>query len=364
MMDTTKVEGIANEFDVNDVVPHDKPLELTRYLGYSAPDEADTIAMKIDAVGDAAAAVAAMYGGNNPVASSEHALPIVYQSFLGHTFFGALHWSFATHYPLSLSPDAIWLILVQGLTVAIENEDALTRQVVPGLPKEAEEIFVGRHGEPDWERFVTEAADEICRRSPAATNLLCDFSTSGATERIASCAIMMKALEHHYTPRYGLMCGIPRIRMEGTPGDWSRLVDKFDSLTAHVDDPKLSAWRTAAIDVLERMAESADGRVDRELWENFYKDFGFYGSHFFNGHCKHLTPFTSPAYNGRLAESGAVTKGSNDILGPGMSAAPFSFEESHGSWKEMQLLGGFVGMTQDPDDLFVRPEIGWAMRQA
>ena len=46
----------------------------------------------------------------------------------------------------------------------------------------------------------------------------------------------------------------------------------------------------------------------------------------------------------------------------GLARAPFDwmyYEEQF----DMEFLGGFVGVAQDPDTLALRPEIGWAVRQ-
>ena len=52
----------------------------------------------------------------------------------------------------------------------------------------------------------------------------------------------------------------------------------------------------------------------------------------------------------------------------GLARAPFVWEyrDKQGGavrrWN-MEFLGGFVGIAQDPDTLCLRPEIGWAVRE-
>jgi hypothetical protein len=50
-------------------------------------------------------------------------------------------------------------------------------------------------------------------------------------------------------------------------------------------------------------------------------------------------------------------------LPSGLSKAPFRWEHLERSF-DMELLGGFVGVSQDRETLAVRPEIGWAVREA
>jgi hypothetical protein len=47
----------------------------------------------------------------------------------------------------------------------------------------------------------------------------------------------------------------------------------------------------------------------------------------------------------------------------GISTAPFRWEHFDQSF-DMELLGGFVGVSQDKETLAVKPEIGWAVREA
>jgi hypothetical protein len=50
-------------------------------------------------------------------------------------------------------------------------------------------------------------------------------------------------------------------------------------------------------------------------------------------------------------------------LPSGLSKAPFRWNYLDRSF-DMEFLGGFVGVAQDPETLAVRPEIGWAVREA
>ena len=45
-----------------------------------------------------------------------------------------------------------------------------------------------------------------------------------------------------------------------------------------------------------------------------------------------------------------------------MNSAPMIWNY-HGKMLQMELLAGFIGATQDPKTLAVRPKIGWAVRE-
>ena len=50
-------------------------------------------------------------------------------------------------------------------------------------------------------------------------------------------------------------------------------------------------------------------------------------------------------------------------LPSGLSKAPFRWDYQDRSF-DMEFLGGFVGVAQDQETLALRPEIGWAVREA
>jgi hypothetical protein len=62
--------------------------------------------------------------------------------------------------------------------------------------------------------------------------------------------------------------------------------------------------------------------------------------------------------------SGREMKGfSVDSFPSGLSNAPFHWDYLDRNF-EMEFLGGFVGVAQDQETLTLRPEIGWAVREA
>ena len=54
---------------------------------------------------------------------------------------------------------------------------------------------------------------------------------------------------------------------------------------------------------------------------------------------------------------------SADSFPSGLSKAPFWWDYLRRSF-DMEFLGGFVGVAQDEETLTLRPEIGWAVREA
>ena len=71
----------------------------------------------------------------------------------------------------------------------------------------------------------------------------------------------------------------------------------------------------------------------------------------------------SMLYPGEKPKRGRATGPTIQLLPGGLSKAPFRWDYLDRSF-DMEFLGGFVGVAQDQETLTLRPEIGWAVREA
>src|SRR5207302_480811 len=110
-------------------------------------------------------------------------------------------------------------------------------------------------------------------------SLVCDFSTTGPIELAVSQIVMMDVFERyfHYIA-YGI-CGIPIITLEGTPGDWQRLVEKAAGLQVF----DLDWWLAHLLPICEQFVRASRGDVDIEHWQNICKLKKQYGGDIING---------------------------------------------------------------------------------
>ena len=68
-------------------------------------------------------------------------------------------------------------------------------------------------------------------------------------------------------------------------------------------------------------------------------------------------------YLDKRDRSGRIHSPGIGSLPGGLSMAPFRWEYLDKTFP-MEFLGGFVGVAQDSESLALRPEIGWAVREA
>jgi hypothetical protein len=145
----------------------------------------------------------------------------------------------------------------------------------------------------------------------------------------------------------------------------------------------LGWWIDGLQDVLEEFVAAAQGKVHRGFWESIYKWQGprGSGSPYVSGWILKLFPYLDSPEAKWFALTGEETSApllrrnpwlshSTSEKGPGRDDFPSMPAKAPFRWKfssteyEMELVGGFLGISQDPDSLSLRPEIGWAVREA
>lgn len=298
----------------------------------------------------------------------------------GHGFLAAVGMAFDRHYPLVLSPDDVWLCLAQGLATHVRlHAEELRSRLVSHQGKK--EIVVERHGfvrgarSNDWPGVFAELSEKIRELVGKKRDLVvADFSTTGAVERAASEVVLFDALQWYLEYRVDTLCGIPEVTLLGTPEDWVSIRRRAEAF-AELD---LEAWTKALLPVLDKLVETARGRVDTRFWQSLLKVRSRSGGPFVTGWINVLFPYVDvwdpvthqvgPGWNrdvtrwkaGLEAEYGGGP--SWTYMPTGLSSAPFVWNYL-GTEIPMTFTSGFAGVAQDPESLALRPAIGWAISE-
>ena len=320
-----------------------------------------------------------------------------------HALVAALHLAYTEHRPIALSPDMIWLLICQGVALHIDaNAEELRSKFVqhPGrLTLEVQDQPAGTFRRAQAERFwpgVFEGFSNQIEDHLGASHRLFfpAFSTTGPVERTAAEIVLLGSLKkylHHLVTR--VVCGIPAVTLEGTPDDWRTIAERLVGFA----DLGLGWWLGPLRPVLERIASSAAGEVDRAFWDSMYRSSdsngvcgpdasssGWIGLFFpylvdqegsatrrnpwltgWRGAQESPSPRETHRPASRYPEPSMPLLPSRDL--PTGLAKAFLTEverdlEGHPrSTRQMELLAGFIGVTQDPSSLRLRPEIGWAV---
>ncbi len=293
-----------------------------------------------------------------------------------HGFLDAAAWAFSAHYPLVLTPDAVWLCIAQGFATHVRlNAEQLRGKLVRHQGKETivvrRDEFVKGSPENPWPEAFSTFSDEIAARIGRQRDLVvCDFSTTGPCERAASEIVLMDAVQELFTYELGGLCGIPEVTLEGTARDWESIRRR----AAVLGEYGLDFWVEGLLPVLDLLLATARGQVDVAFWRSFYNLNGDSGGPYLTGWINVLFPYLRDAdrFFLNLAASkwaagvGQMGGGHKRCYIPaGLSRVPFLWKigpEDAPLTFPMELLGGFVGVAQDPGTLALRPAIGWAVR--
>jgi hypothetical protein len=285
----------------------------------------------------------------------------------GHPFLEAVRLAFADHRPLALRPDDVWLLLAQGFAHHVKlNAEALRSRLVEHDGREA--IRVRRDDfAPGAQNAWGEVLDALCEGVACAIGkrrdlVVADFSTTGPAERAASQVALLDAMSPFF--RYELMtfCGIPSITLLGTPDDWRSVATR----ARYLGEVGLEPWSAALAPILERFVDASVGRADPAFWRSLYKLESASGGARVTGWVNVFFPFLHDD-EGRFVPNPYAFEWSAK-RGPTTSSFPRGVSRAPFEWQylsdviPMELIGGFVGVSQDPATLTVRPEIGWAVR--
>jgi hypothetical protein len=292
-----------------------------------------------------------------------------------HGLLRAVHMAYAVHYPLALSPDAIWLAIAQGFAMHVNaNAERLRGKFMRRAGQETiiikRDDFVKGSPENPWPEVWSAFSDAVAAHIGRQRDLVvADFSTTGACERAASEIVLMDSMQCYFKYVVQTSCGIPEITLEGTADDWRSIRRRAQAL----EEYDLGWWTDALGPVLDQLVATAEGRVDVPFWETLFKHVDGSGGPWVCGWINVLFPYLRRGEGGELVRNDRMAdwkKGISDRSGggpspadipSGISSVPFVWDYL-GQKLPMRFLGGFVGVAQDAGALAVRPAIGWAVR--
>jgi hypothetical protein len=182
------------------------------------------------------------------------------------------------------------------------------------------------------------------------------------------------------------VCGIPKIRIEGTPEDWRRIRARVEVLATH----GLEWWVSRLRPILDEFILAAEGRARIEFWQAIYKPRKTYVSEIVTGWIADLFPYLGdPPHRRRstifdcerrdwavptefgvggkpLPFPGSYKKEpgvGRDSFPSGLSSARLNIRFPNNAEVKVDLLGGFVAIKQDERDLSLSPLISWCVAE-
>ncbi|WP_018557875.1 MULTISPECIES: DUF4419 domain-containing protein [unclassified Streptomyces] len=272
----------------------------------------------------------------------------------------ALHTAFTAHLPLSLSPDVLWYAVVHEVAVHVRLDPSAYAGMFTRTPGHRQTILVRDDSAPeDWERSVNLVREPLRALIGEGTAelFLPAFSTTTPADATAALVALMDVVSPYYRFRWQSLCGIPRIRLEGTPEDWRLLAARARELAGRFEG--LRPYFGGLQPVLDTVAETAEGRgVDEEFWRSLYKYRSESGGSW-------VTGWINAFFAHRYTDDGPVPKSafgagrSDETHFPShVSRVPFRWE-TPALTLDMAFLGGVLGLERD--GAWLRPRLGHAV---
>jgi hypothetical protein len=283
-----------------------------------------------------------------------------------NSLYGAIISSFNDHVPLILSPDAIWLQIVQQLGIHIgQNSESLRQMFVDFEDKKVitvrrDDFIKGSKCNP-WDNVFPEFADKIKDYigEENYSSIINKFSTTTPITQAAQEIALMDCMQSYFDYLVRTKCGIPEITLEGTKEDWQLILDKANGLSKY----DLGWWIKELVVLLQEFVNVWDGNVNLGFWKNFVNENGGSGGPYFSGHMLKLSAYQQDynkkntritSWNEQKTFGGFTTSSFTS----GISSVPFIWNYYETNYP-MTFASGFVGV--EIVDGAYKPNISWAV---
>jgi hypothetical protein len=297
-------------------------------------------------------------------------------------FLAALHLSFAEHRPLVLSPDMFWLLIVQGFALHVnQNPEKFRKLLVTHEGRVDIEIrrddFIKGSASNAWNEVLPGFTEKIKTYTKGDINdlIVQRFSTTTKTYELAYRIALMDSLKNYFDYSTMTLCGIPEIRLMGTPEDWGKLIEKTQELSKY----DLEWWISEIIPYLKKIHESSKGNVDRDFWKSIYKINTESGGDTITGWVIKFYPYLWDRGKKNLVyvRNRYMKKNLEKIRwgGPILNIFPAGLSKVPFDWKigadinnlviyKMEFFSGFLGVKQEPESKAVMPVVLWGMKDS
>jgi len=295
--------------------------------------------------------------------------------------------AYKNHFPLKISPDLIWMTIMQGFAQHInKTPEKFRKYFVSHEGKKKIEIsrdFWRKGDDNDWEGTFPEFSDIIEKnlKDPSMRKTIeADFSTTGTIDKIVSQIALMDTVQNYFEYRTGISCGIPSIELSGTLKDWKKLRAKAKKLLKPQFDVEF--WTKHLFPILDSFVDTfKQPEVNTEFWSSIiahHKRHAMCGEKSDDdGKIAHLTGwiqdffpyFRNERVNNKLGSWKKYNEDqSSHNIGMklsqvplGISSVPFEWETGPDGKMDMKFIGAITAVVQDKNTLQLEAKTGWGV---
>ena len=288
--------------------------------------------------------------------------------------------AYENHLPIRLTPDIIWLLIVQGFVQHVNyNAEELRQKFVNFEGKKKLEIIINKYHSykqmksEDYEYLFENLTEKIKENvgEELINTIDFNFSTSNKITKVVGYASIMSALKKYFEFRgFCHMCNYPYIILDGKLEDWENILKKTKELAKY----DLEKWVKRLEIPLNEIIETKKGKINKEFWKKIlypdkidekieiatykYKTIQVDG---INGWLLTFFPYFKDG-DFRYDTSLKV----KDIwrLPKRLLKTPLIMKSDDEGETPMTIFSGFLGMKVDKEkDNLVTAEIGWYVKR-
>lgn len=282
--------------------------------------------------------------------------------------------AYKNHYPITITPDMIWLLFLQGYSrfmekyhesirsnyVNFENKKTISLTRFNMTPEKATK--------EDWKDIIDEFTQNIKNEigENIISNLESNFTTTSSASLTTSQVSIMSAMKNYFTYELSFIgCGVSSITLEGSLEDWKKIKSKLVFFSKK--EMGLLWWIKHLIPIIDKIIMtkeyySQNKDINDEI-RNFWKDIirvkiGYdYDPNIINGWIIKFIPNfceNEPKLYDELQD--------NDVPDQILSC-PLEITIINKDKKiyKCSLASGFYGMIQDEKTFNVKPVIGYSV---
>ncbi|EDP98110.1 DUF4419 domain-containing protein [Kordia algicida OT-1] len=289
-----------------------------------------------------------------------------------HAFLYGLYLAYSQHRPFTLSPDMIWLLVLQGISNHVNFSYQAKENLFPQLTNkqtitiESNNIFLGDPESP-WHETTAQFTNQIEKivGSEIIADLRADFSTTTLASKVVSEITIMDAFKSYFDYDIAVcVCGIPELKLEGSATDWNRMLDKLEILKKY----DMEWWYEDLKPIITKIKDTAEEIIDNEFWMHIFKvhtteEYGNPKS--VDGWITKFFPFDNIGYRIDLRKikgygiDDLFEKLPKQIVTVNFRHLLYDLQGNLLEETAMEYLGGFVGISQHHETQFLKPEINW-----
>ena len=288
--------------------------------------------------------------------------------------------AYENHLPIRLTPDIIWLLIVQGFAQHVNyNAEELRQKFVNFEGKKKLEIIINKYHSykqmksEDYEYLFENLTEKIKENvgEELINTIDFNFSTSNRITKVVGYASIMSALKKYFEFRgVCTACNYPYIILDGKLEDWENILKKTKKLSKY----DLEKWVKRLEIPLNEIIETKKGKINKEFWKKIlypdkidekieiaayeYKTIQVDG---INGWLLTFFPYFK---NGHFRYDTSLKVKDIWRLPKRLLKTPLIMKSDDEGETPMTIFSGFLGMKVDKEkDNLVTAEIGWYVKR-